>query len=202
MGRHKNTDLRQKQIVEGFAAAISELGYAGASIAIIAEKADLTPGLIHYHFNSKEEILKALIKEMSVYLSDRVVLKLETIKNPTPINRMEQVIGAFLDLDSGSNLVFVKCWTVIFAEAATNKKVRDLVRTGLVEQLDEIKKVAQEIRKVDKKRSVDELASLILAAIQGYILIGTVAPDLIPRGSAAKMVSSMLLGLDKGTSSY
>jgi TetR/AcrR family transcriptional regulator, transcriptional repressor of bet genes len=199
LGRHKNTNLRQKQIVEGFAKAISELGYAGASIAIIAEKADLTPGLIHYHFNSKEEILKALIKEMSVYLSDRVVLKRETIKKPTPINRMEQVIGAFLDLDSGSNLVFVNCWTVIFAEAATNKTVRDLVHTSLVEQLDEIKKVAQEIRKGDKKRSVDELASLILASIQGYILIGTVAPGLIPRGSAAKMVSAMLLGLDKGS---
>lgn len=194
MGRHKNTDLRQKQIIEGFAEAISEVGYAGASIAVIAEKAKLTPGLLHYHFKSKEEILKSLIKEMSAYISDRIDLKLEAIKKPTLVNRMAQVIGAFLDLDSGSNLIFVKCWTIIFAEAATNKKVRDLVHQGLIEQLNEIKKIAQEIRNDDKKRSVDELASLILASIQGYILIGTVAPDLIPRGSASKMVSSMLLG--------
>jgi len=197
LGRHKNTDLRQKQIVAGFAAAISELGYAGASIAVIARNADLTPGLVHYHFKSKEDILRALIQEMSAYISDRVTMKLESVRKPTPINRMEQVIGAFLDLDSGSNLVFVKCWTVIFAEAATNKKVRDLVHRGLLEQLDEIKRVAQEIRNEDKKRSVDELAPLILAAIQGYILIGTIAPDLIPRGSASKMVSSMVFGLDK-----
>ncbi len=194
LGRHKNTDLRQKQIIEGFAEAISEVGYAGASIAVIAEKAKLTPGLLHYHFKSKEEILKSLIKEMSAYISDRIDLKLEAIKKPTLVNRMAQVIGAFLDLDSGSNLIFVKCWTIIFAEAATNKKVRDLVHQGLIEQLNEIKKIAQEIRNDDKKRSVDELASLILASIQGYILIGTVAPDLIPRGSASKMVSSMLLG--------
>lgn len=194
MGRHKNTDLRRKQIIEGFAEAISEVGYTGASIAVIAQKAKLTPGLLHYHFKSKEEILKSLIKEMSAYISGRIELKLEAINKPTQVNRMAQVIGAFLDLDSGSNLIFVKCWTVIFAEAATNKKVRDLVHQGLIEQLDEIKKIAHEIRSEDKKRSVDELASLILAAIQGYILIGTVAPDLIPRGSASKMVSSILLG--------
>ena len=194
LGRHKNTDLRRKQIIEGFAEAISEVGYTGASIAVIAQKAKLTPGLLHYHFKSKEEILKSLIKEMSAYISGRIELKLEAINKPTQVNRMAQVIGAFLDLDSGSNLIFVKCWTVIFAEAATNKKVRDLVHQGLIEQLDEIKKIAHEIRSEDKKRSVDELASLILAAIQGYILIGTVAPDLIPRGSASKMVSSILLG--------
>jgi TetR/AcrR family transcriptional repressor of bet genes len=197
LGRHKNTDLRQKQIVAGFAAAISELGYAGASIAVIAQNAELTPGLLHYHFKSKEDILRALIKEMSAYISDRVAMKLEGLRKPTPISRIEQVIGAFLDLDSGSNLVFVRCWTVIFAEAATNIKVRGVVHRGLLEQLDEIKKVAQEIWNEDKKRSVDELASLILAAIQGYILIGTVAPDLIPRGSASKMVSSMVFSLGK-----
>ena len=133
---------------------------------------------------------------MGVYLSERISTKLHALKNPTPLLGLEQVIGAFLDLDSNSNLVYVKCWTVIFAEATTNKMVRDLVHDGLSEQLKVIRKIALEIRTEDKKRTVDEISTLILAAIQGYILIGTIAPDLIPKGSASKMVCAMLGGLD------
>lgn len=197
MGRHKNTDLRQQQIVMGFAEAMAEAGYAGASIGTIAKKADLTPGLLHYHFKSKEEILKALISEMGSYLSQRISMRLDNFKNSSPTNKLEKVIGAFLDLDAGSNLIFVKCWTVIFAEAATNRKVKELVQEGLKEQLDEIKKVVIEAYPEAKARSIEEFSALILAAIQGYILIGTLAPELIPKGSASKMVWNMAVNFEK-----
>ncbi|MCQ4087993.1 TetR/AcrR family transcriptional regulator [Saccharibacillus sp. JS10] len=55
---------KKKQIVEAAARIIAEKGYESASIKEIATEAGLTaPGLIHYYFKSKEEILREVMRE-------------------------------------------------------------------------------------------------------------------------------------------
>ncbi|OWA36001.1 hypothetical protein B9G55_09020 [Saccharibacillus sp. O16] len=53
---------RKRQIVEAAARAIAQKGYADASIKDIAAEAGLAaPGLIHYYFKTKEEILREVV---------------------------------------------------------------------------------------------------------------------------------------------
>lgn len=55
---------RKKQIVEAAARTIADKGYGSASIKEIAAEAGLpAPGLIHYYFKTKEEILREVVKQ-------------------------------------------------------------------------------------------------------------------------------------------
>src|SRR5262249_30829735 len=57
MARPSNTDERREQITQAMVKVMARRGYDGASIGDIAKAARLTPGLVHYHFKSKQEIL-------------------------------------------------------------------------------------------------------------------------------------------------
>lgn len=54
MPRPSNTAERQEQIVLGLLEVMAERGYEKASVASIARAAELSPGLVHYHFQTKD----------------------------------------------------------------------------------------------------------------------------------------------------
>ena len=56
---------RQVQIVEAAAKLFAEKGFDGTSIDDIAEACGVAPGLIYHYFDSKADILKALIEQKS-----------------------------------------------------------------------------------------------------------------------------------------
>ncbi|ACZ31097.1 transcriptional regulator, TetR family [Xylanimonas cellulosilytica DSM 15894] len=54
---------RRAQIVEAAAEVVAEVGYARTSFARIAAKAGISKGVITYHFDSKDEILRLVATE-------------------------------------------------------------------------------------------------------------------------------------------
>src|ERR1700694_5440384 len=50
-------------IIEAAARAMRREGYAGASMKDIAQEAGIAQGLIHYYFNSKDELVMAVLKQ-------------------------------------------------------------------------------------------------------------------------------------------
>ena len=64
MARPSNTDERRLQIMGALVKVMARRGYDGASVADIARAARLTPGLVHYHFKNKQEILLAALRDL------------------------------------------------------------------------------------------------------------------------------------------
>ncbi len=60
-------EARRKQIVEAAIETIADSGYLNASLAEIAKSADISKGVISYHFESKDELVAAT---MNTILSD------------------------------------------------------------------------------------------------------------------------------------
>ena len=54
-------EARRAQIVEAAAAVVAEVGYANTSFSRIAAKAGISKGVITYHFDSKDEILRLVV---------------------------------------------------------------------------------------------------------------------------------------------
>jgi AcrR family transcriptional regulator len=50
-------------IIEAAASAMGREGYAGTSMKDIAQEAGIAQGLIHYYFNSKDELVMAVMKQ-------------------------------------------------------------------------------------------------------------------------------------------
>jgi TetR/AcrR family transcriptional regulator, transcriptional repressor of bet genes len=72
MGRPSNRDARRAQIVAAFARVLAAHGYAGATVAAIAAEAGVAPGLVHHHFENKDELLGALLRTLVAAFRERV----------------------------------------------------------------------------------------------------------------------------------
>lgn len=52
---------RRAQIVDATISVVAEIGYNAASFARIAKRASISPGLITYHFDKKEALMRAVL---------------------------------------------------------------------------------------------------------------------------------------------
>ena len=55
---------RRRQIIEATIASVAEEGYAGASLARVAERAKTSKGVVLYHFGGKDELIKATVHQI------------------------------------------------------------------------------------------------------------------------------------------
>jgi AcrR family transcriptional regulator len=64
---------RRAQIVAAAIDTIAELGYAQASMARIAERVGITKGVIAYHFDGKEELIREIVAEVVAQAKEYMV---------------------------------------------------------------------------------------------------------------------------------
>jgi TetR/AcrR family transcriptional repressor of bet genes len=192
MGRPSNTEERRQQIVAGLLQVMAERGYEGASVAAIAKAAGLSPGLVHYHFKDKQEILLTLAEQLAARVHERVASRLARVKGGDARARVDAFLDAFLATGADADPASVASWVTISAEAIRQPEVRAIyekvVRTDL-EHLEEL------VGAVTGKRRARAVAAGLFAAIQGYFVLAASVPGVVPQGSAASTVKRMAAGL-------
>jgi TetR/AcrR family transcriptional repressor of bet genes len=192
MGRPSNTEERRQQIVAGLLQVMAERGYEGASVAAIAKAAGLTPGLVHYHFKDKQEILLTLAEQLAARVHERVASRLVRVKGGDARARVDAFLDAFLATGADADPASVASWVTISAEAIRQPEVRAIyekvVRTD-IEHLEAL------VGAVTGKRRARVVAAGLFAAIQGYFVLAASAPGMVPPGSAASTVKRMAAGL-------
>ncbi|ATB41672.1 TetR family transcriptional regulator [Cystobacter fuscus] len=191
MARPSNTEERRRQIVQGLLRVMAERGYERASIAEIAKAAELSPGLVHYHFTQKQEVLLALVEQLAERGRERVKARLARTKGG-PRARVEAFIEAFLSTGDDAEPEAVAAWVTISAEALRQPEVRAAYDKVVRADLTHLEELVGEVLGRERARAV---AAGLFAAIQGYFVLSTAAPGLVPPGSAAGTVKRMAAGL-------
>ena len=187
MPRPSNTEERRRQIVEGMRSAVARHGYEGATIALIAKAARLTPGLVHYHFKDKTEIAVALLDRLAATIDERGAAPLAAAR--TDRARVDAIVDAFLSTraaDSDS----LACWIALAGEATRQPAIHRAYRRHVESA---IERLASMLPPPATARRRD--AAAIFAAIQGFALLSGAASDAIPPGTAAASVKRMIDGL-------
>jgi TetR/AcrR family transcriptional repressor of bet genes len=194
MPRPSNTVERREQIVQGLMTAMSEFGYEGATIPAIAQAAGLTPGLVHYHFNSKQAILIALIDHLSEMVRKRFSSLLDKSRRK---DELTAYIQAHLALGPGADHRAVTCWIVVGAEAVRQPDIRSAYQTATAQQILWLEQICTTALKEQGRstKASRRLALAIISAIEGAYRLTISAPDFIPAGFAAKAVIEMASGL-------
>ncbi|MDH5493397.1 MAG: TetR/AcrR family transcriptional regulator [Myxococcales bacterium] len=123
MPRPPNTDERRAQITAALIEVMARRGYDGASIAQIASAAGLTPGLIHYHFRTKQEILLAALDALVA----RHEARLDEALASAP-GSAKAAVSTFIDLHLGlgasADPAALACWILLSGEALRQPAVR------------------------------------------------------------------------------
>lgn len=129
----------------------------------VAAEAGVAAGLLHHHFENKQEMLEALLQDLLVRFRARVKVYDER-EHPL----IAYVDGA-LKLDGQAGVLAAKCWVGVFAEAVRNphlfRKARSLIDTEM-----------GAIRRRSGGRISDGDAGAILAFIVGALVVGAFAP--------------------------
>ncbi len=185
MSRKSNTEQRRAEIVAALLAAMAEHGYEKATIQLIAQKAGLAPGLVHYHFKTKAEILLELIRTLASLSRQRYLGFAEAATSPD--DRLRAYINARLAKGEGADPHAVAAWVVIGAEAVRQPEVRAIYQEVVRAEADLIEELlAACFKERGRARAqVKPLAAALLALIEGAFQLASAAPDVMPAGYAA-----------------
>lgn len=194
MPRIPNTHHRRRQIALALQQVMATKGYDGASIHDIASAAQLTPGLVHYHFENKQAILLALLDHLVEQQNQRIEDQLD---DKVGLEAVDAFIDSHLALGRSADPEALACWIALSGEALRQKEVGTAFGEALQLFQERLHQILKNGDSLGEFRCTEPLiaASAIFACIQGYFSLAATARNLIPKGSAAPAVRSMARAL-------
>lgn len=130
MARALNNEKRQ-MILDRAKRLFAERGFGGTSVADIARVAEIPVGSIYTYFQSKEELIRAIVDEGWGELRDRLHESMEQAESP------EERIGHLLELFLPGLLGDLDFITILLSEG--------IAYTRVEEKMDELSRLISEI---------------------------------------------------------
>ncbi|OGW14803.1 MAG: hypothetical protein A3G93_16685 [Nitrospinae bacterium RIFCSPLOWO2_12_FULL_45_22] len=193
------TEKRKKQIIEATYQCILEKGYNACTMQDIADKTEVSKGIIHYYFDTKEKLLISAMENLVNQWDALIADKLNGIKDP------KQALRGLLDVcleiaqDGVSYEMLVNFWSEISQKKAFRdvnahfyshyrEMIGDIIEEGINQGL---------FKKVDPHL----LATLIISIIDGLSLQWLFEKKAFALGKAKKMAEDLILALLRDKSS-
>jgi betaine-aldehyde dehydrogenase len=93
--RGEAEERRRAQLIEVTIDSLAEKGFVGSTLAEIAGRANVSPGLVAHYFGDKDGLLEAAFRSLTRHIGATVVQRLRQAQ--TPRQRIQAVIDANLD---------------------------------------------------------------------------------------------------------
>lgn len=186
MGRKPNTEQRRAQILDALLAELASVGYERASVKSIAARAGLAPGLVHYHFESKLDMLLALVDIAIAQAEARFAAALAAGGDARV--RLTAFVDTRVGLGAGADLRQVRAWVVLIAEAMGQPRVRRRVARWLESDRERLAALFAEAGASDP----DARASALLALVLGSFSLHAIKVRGVPRGYARPQILGWL----------
>ncbi len=194
MAHPPNTQERRRQIALALQQVMARKGYEGATIQDIAAAAGLAPGLVHYHYKNKQQILLTLLEHLATLQSERLGALL---KGTSGLEALDAFINGHLATGKSADPEALACWIALMGEALRQPAVGEAFGQTLAKFHGLLVQILQDGTEAGDFGCSDPqgVASAIFAAIQGYFSLAATARPLIPKGSAAVSVRRMARAL-------
>lgn len=137
--RRQTVEERRVEILEATCTVVIERGFAGTRVADVANKLNVSTGLIHYHFESKEQLLA----EAFAYAARQEMVSLEEdlASVPSVVAKLDRVLQNYIpDNDEVDWLMWIDSW----GEALRNPQMRTISQELDIQSTDLIERVIDE----------------------------------------------------------
>lgn len=152
----------------------------------------MAPGLIHYHFKTKQDILIAAIHWIAASAEQRLQAMLNDARDPW--EKLKAFVNARLATGETQMPQIVAAWIVVASESIKHDDVRtiyqNLIKTQLAILSDLIVDVWTSKTEIDDE--VNHLSAIIVSAIEGAFQLSVTAPDAMPKNYAAESVIRLI----------
>lgn len=157
-------EARTRQLIEVTIDSLAEVGFVGSTLAQIASRAGVSPGLVAHYFGDKDGLLEATFRTLSRRINER--MKLRSIAAHTPRGRIQAVIDANLaaeEFDKRTGTAWLAFWGQVL-------HVHGLKRVQTAYQRRMLSNLAHALRKLVPAAEARSLAAMIAAMIDGVWL--------------------------------
>jgi len=155
---------RRHQLIEVTIDSLSEVGYVGSTLAQIASRADVSPGLVAHYFGDKEGLLTATFRTLARRPMHSLRVRLRGAR--TARARIQAVIDTYLapdEFDRRTGTAWLAFWgEVLHAEGL--RRVQNIYQRRMLSNL---RHALRGLIPLDEARS---LAAMIAAMIDGVWL--------------------------------
>ena len=90
--------MRRQQLIESTIAVLARKGYAGLTIADVAKEAGLSAGIVIFHFNSKDELLAAVLGALAAEYRSHWAERMEAA-GPAAADRLKALLLSDFDTE-------------------------------------------------------------------------------------------------------
>ncbi|APR83093.1 HTH-type transcriptional regulator BetI [Minicystis rosea] len=190
MGRPKNTEARRAQIADAMIAVVAAVGLEEATVPAIAAAAALSPGLVHYHFASKDEILPLAVERLGLRLEVRAEARLRAAGEDARA-RVHALGDAWLARDEGADTEAVRAWAAIGAAAARRDDVRALTAVLTERAVERLRAEVARALPPARRRGARDVATSVVVFLEGALRVGMMS-DAIGPGDAARLARKLV----------
>lgn len=128
MGRKSNAKAKRNEIVQALYACLSEKGHEKVTTKEIAIQAGMAPGVIHYYFKSKDEIVACLMDHLAEKYQALFAEKMQELSDSTDlIKAFSNFLCNEFVFDQGLNRVFYNLVQMGFESKVVAKPLRLLM---------------------------------------------------------------------------
>ena len=185
--------LRREQILNGLFSVIAQKGFQACSISDVARASGLARGILHYYFDSKEEMLAELMRSLGqVHLRE---LDRYLTRFTDPLERLLAVLRFHLSPQDDTSRDMTRVWIEFWAYGLEDPKVRkavlevqDAVRERLESTLDQGLREGRFV-KVDRRST----AVLLLSLVEGPMLQRSYHRGVVNAAEILSTASRMIL---------
>ncbi|MCU1427582.1 MAG: putative transcriptional regulator, TetR family [Actinomycetia bacterium] len=121
-------EQRRNEILEAARAVVLERGLANTRVADVADALNVSTGLIHYHFASKDELFAETLRHAAA--TDIHRLEKSVASSADPVERLDRVLREYLPSPRGDQTW--QLWIDTWSAGLRNSVLRDIS-----EELDE-----------------------------------------------------------------
>src|SRR5215831_16846700 len=162
--RDEAEDARRVQLVEVTIDSLADVGYVGTTLAEIAGRADVSPGLVAHYFGDKDGLLEAAFRTLARAVAVKMRERLELARSPRA--RVQAVIDANLgpeNFDRRTGTAWLAFWgQVLHFEGL--KRVQTAYQRRMLSNL------RYDLRRMIPGEAARSLAAMIAAMIDGVWL--------------------------------
>jgi betaine-aldehyde dehydrogenase len=162
--RDEVEEARTRQLIEVTIDSLAEVGFVGSTLAQIASRAGVSPGLVAHYFGDKDGLLEATFRTLSRRISERVKARFGSAH--TPRGRIQAVIDANLaaeEFDKRTGIAWLAFWGQVL-------HIKGLKRVQTVYQRRMLSNLSHALKKLVPPAEARSLAAMIAAMIDGVWL--------------------------------
>ncbi len=155
---------RRRQLVEVTIDSLAEVGFVGTTLAQIASRADVSPGLVAHYFDDKDGLLDAAFRSLARRVGNHVRKRLRQVSSPR--GRIQAVIDANLapeEFDRRTGSAWLAFWGQVL-HVPPLKRIQSAYQRRMLSNL------RSSLRKLVPPDEAQSLAAMIAAMIDGVWL--------------------------------